>query len=123
MPEICILVDNYCDHNNNNIMILLLNRIKGGGFFGTYILHLYIKDNKKNDRDRAFNSLNVLYRKQNIFTFEKLCEKINTSNNIEVVQMFHQNLFDLESFLNDIYDRPDRKTVNVNHVFQVKKSQ
>ena len=35
--------------------------------------------------------------------------------------MFHENFFDLESFLNDLYERPDPKTVNINHVFQVKK--
>ena len=36
--------------------------------------------------------------------------------------MFHENFFDLESFLNDLYDKPDPKTVNINHVFQVKNS-
>ena len=29
--------------------------------------------------------------------------------------------FDLESSLKDLYDIPDPKTVNINHVFQVKK--
>ena len=27
----------------------------------------------------------------------------------------------MESFLNDLYDKTDPKTVNINHVFQVKK--
>ena len=36
--------------------------------------------------------------------------------------MFHENFFGLESFLNDIYGIPDPKTVNINHVFQVKNS-
>ena len=36
--------------------------------------------------------------------------------------MFHEKLFDLESFLNDLYNRTDPKTINTNHVFQVKKS-
>ena len=35
--------------------------------------------------------------------------------------MFHENFFDLGSFVDDIYDRPDTKTVNINHFFQVKK--
>ena len=34
--------------------------------------------------------------------------------------MFHEKLFHLESSLNNIYDRPDPKTVNNNHVFQSK---
>ena len=35
--------------------------------------------------------------------------------------MFHEKLSDLESVLDDLYDKPDPKTVNINHVFQVKK--
>ena len=45
----------------------------------------------------------------------------NTSKNIEVIQMFHEKLFDLGSFLDDLYTRSDPKNVNINHVFQVKK--
>ena len=36
--------------------------------------------------------------------------------------MFHEKFFGLESFLNDLYYIPDPKTVNINHVFQMKKS-
>ena len=43
-----------------------------------------------------------MYQKQNVFTFEKFCEIFNTRNNVEVIQMFHENFFDLESFLNDL---------------------
>ena len=39
----------------------------------------------KNDCDSEFNSLKVLYRKQNVFTFEKCCEILNTSKNVEVI--------------------------------------
>ena len=46
---------------------------------------------------------------------------MNTRNNVDVIQIFHENFFDLESFLNNLYNRPDPKTVNTNHVFQVKK--
>ena len=35
--------------------------------------------------------------------------------------MFHEHLFDLVSFLDDLYNRTDRKNVNINCVFQVKK--
>ena len=46
---------------------------------------------------------------------------LNTINNVEFIQMFHEKFFNLELFLDDIYDIPDPKTVNINHVFQVKK--
>ena len=36
--------------------------------------------------------------------------------------MFHENFFDFESILNYLYERPDPKNVNINYVFQVKKS-
>ena len=48
---------------------------------------------------------------------------MNTSNNVEVIQRYHGNFFDLESFLNDLYDIPDPNTANINHVFWVKNSQ
>ena len=35
--------------------------------------------------------------------------------------MSHENFFDLESFLNDLCNRTDPKTVNINHDSQVKK--
>ena len=35
--------------------------------------------------------------------------------------MFHEHFFELELFLNDIYDRPDPKTVNTNHVLKAEK--
>ena len=35
--------------------------------------------------------------------------------------MIHEKFFDLASFMDDLYDRPDPKTVNINNVFQVKK--
>ena len=35
--------------------------------------------------------------------------------------MFHENFFDLESFLNDLYGRPNIITVKINNVFQVEK--
>ena len=94
--------------------------IKEGGFFATDNLHFYIKGHTNNDCDRIFNSLKVLYWKQTVFNFEKFCEILNTSKNIEIIQTFHEKLFDLASFLDDLYNIPDPKTVNINHVFQVK---
>ena len=102
-------------------MIRFLNMIKEVGLSGTDTFHFYIKGHTINDCDRAFNSLKVLYRKPNVFTFEKCYEILKTIKNVEVIQMFHENFFDLGSFLDDIYDRSDPKTVNINHVFQVKK--
>ena len=120
MPEISILVDNCGVQNNNNVMIRFLIMIKEGGIFGTATFHFYIKGHTNNDCDLAFNSLKVLYREKNVFTFDKYCEILNTSNNFEVIQIFHEKFLDLESFLNDRYERPYPKTVNINHVFRVK---
>ena len=35
--------------------------------------------------------------------------------------MSNENFFDLVYFLDDFYDRPSPKTVNINHFFQLKK--
>ena len=103
-------------------MIRFMNMIKEGGILGADTLYFYIKGYTKNDCNHAFNSLKVLYWKQNVFTFDNFCNIFNTRNNVEVIQMFHKKCFDLESLLNDLWDRPDPKTFNINHVFQVKKS-
>ena len=34
--------------------------------------------------------------------------------------MFHENFFDLESLLDDPFDRPYPKSFNINNIFQVK---
>ena len=95
--------------------------IKEGGFFGVDTLYFYIKGHTKNDCDSAFNSLKVLYRKKVFLTFEDWCEVLNSSNNVEVIQMYHEKFFDLELFLNDICNIPDPKTVNINLILLVKK--
>ena len=121
MPKIVIIFDNWGGKNKKNAIISFLNMIREGGLSGTATLYFYIKGHTKNDCDRAFNSLKVLYQKQNVFTFEKYCGILNNKKNVEVIQTFNEKLFDLGSFLDDLYDRTDPKTVNINHVFQVKK--
>ena len=91
MPEISILVYNCGGQNKNNLIIRVLNMINQRGFFGTDNFNLYIKVHTKNDSGRAFNSLKVLYWKRNFFTFEKCCEILNTRNNVEVIQIFHES--------------------------------
>ena len=118
MSEISIFVESCSTQKENNVMIRFIKMTKEGWFFGTDHLHFYIKGHTKNDCDHAFNSLKVLYRKQNVFTFENCCEILNTSNNFEVIKMFYQNFFDLKSFLNDLYGIPYPKTANINHATQ-----
>ena len=96
MPEIDFLVENFGGQNKNNATIRFMNMIKEVEFFGTSTLHLYINCHANNDYYHAFNSLKVLHREQNVGTFDKCCEILNTSNNAEVIQIFHENFFDWE---------------------------
>ena len=89
IPEFAILVDNCSGQNKNNVMIHFLKIIKQVGLFGTATLHFYIKGHTKNECDREFNILKVLYWKKNVFTFEKCCEILNTKKNVEVIIMLH----------------------------------
>ena len=54
-------------------MIRFMNMIKEGGLFGTDTLYFYIKGHTKNDYDHVFNSLKVLYQKQNVLNVDKCC--------------------------------------------------
>ena len=91
-----IPVENYGVQNKNNVMIHFMNMIKYGGFFRTDTLHLYIKAHTNNECGRTFKNLNLLYWKKNDFAFDECCENLNTSNNVEVIQNFHEYFFDLE---------------------------
>ena len=84
------------NQKKNNVTIRFMIMIKEGGLFGTVTLHFYIKGHTKNDRERAFNRLTVMYRKQNVFNFEKCCKFLNTINSIDFIQIFYENFFDLE---------------------------
>ena len=65
--------------------------IKEGELFGKDTFYSYINGHTKNDCDLVFNSLKLLYRKQNFFIFDNCCGILNTTNNVEVIQMFHEN--------------------------------
>ena len=71
-----------------------LNMIKEGGLFGADTLHLYINCHANNDYYHAFNSLKVMHREQNVGTFDKCCEILNTSNNAEVIQILKNGELD-----------------------------
>ena len=105
MPQFGVLVDNCRGQKKKKVIIRFLNMIKEGGLLWDNFFCLYINVHTKNDFGRTFNSLKVLYWKENVFTFEKCCEILNTRDIIENLQMFHENFFDLESFLYDLYDR------------------
>ena len=74
MPGFDILIDNYGCKNKNKAIICFLNMIKEGGLFGSANFYFYIKGHTKNDCGHAFNSLKVLWRKQDVFNSEKFCE-------------------------------------------------
>ena len=74
-----------------------------------HLICISIKEPQKNDSGYAFNGLNLMYRKQKFFTLDKCCRSLNTINNGEVIQMLHESFFDLKSFLDDLYYRPDPK--------------
>ena len=120
MPGISILFDNCGSNNNNNLMIRFMNTMKEWELFGTDNFNLYKKGHTKNYCDCTFNSIKVQYRRQNVLTFEKFFENFNTSNNVEVIQILHDNVFEL--FLNDVCNRSDTKSVTINNFFQVQKS-
>ena len=90
MPEITMLVDSCGDQNNINVMIHFPNMIKEGILSGTDNFHFFIKGHTNNDCERVFNSLKVMYWKQNVFNFDKCREVLNTRNNVEVIQMFDE---------------------------------
>ena len=123
MNEISILVENCGGQNKNNVMIRFLNMIKEGEFIGANTLRLYIKGHTKNDCTHAFNILEEIYRKQMPLLLRSAVKILIPEIILKLFKCFTKNFFDLESFLNDVYDRPDSKTVNINHVFQMKKSQ
>ena len=120
MPEISILAENCGGQNKNNVMICFINIIKDGGFSGADTLNIYIKGHIKITWTAHLTELRCCNRSK-ISLVLRSAVNFFSSQNVKVIQIFHEIFFELEQLLNDRYNRPDTKTVNINHVFQLKK--
>ena len=78
--ELNIVFDKCSGQNKNNTMIMLLIwRKEMLGYFQQINFIFLVVGHTKNATDCLFNSLKMVYRKQNIFTMESLVEVLDTS--------------------------------------------
>jgi hypothetical protein len=114
--ELNIIFDNCSGQNKNNTVLKLAVWIKAMGYFKSVNFIFLVVGHTKNAADRLFNSLKHEYRKDNIFTMEKLLETLNVSDSVTVVPTAPDDFWDYDGLLNDMYKDISGK-VKINHIF------
>jgi hypothetical protein len=70
--ELNIVFDNCCGQNKNNTVLRLAVWISQLAYFLEINFIFLVIGHMKNAADRLFNSLKVMYRKKNLYTFDQL---------------------------------------------------
>ena len=82
--ELNIIFDNCCGQNKNNTVLRLVAWLAQLGHFHEVNFIFLVVGHTKNAADRLFNSLKVMYRKKNLYTFDQLVDALRTSRTITV---------------------------------------
>jgi hypothetical protein len=79
-------MDNCGGQNKNNMVLRLAPYLVEAGYFKTVRFCFFIVGHTKNACDRWFNTLKMLYRKQNVWTQKQLIECFKESNTTIIVR-------------------------------------
>jgi hypothetical protein len=116
--------DNCGGQNKNNTVIRLAAYLVESGYFKEVEIVFLIVGHTKNACDRLFNSLKVIYRKRNVWSFTELASILDESWQVKVHQVKHTDFFDWTKhhniYYNKIWDHNnDKAAINNNHIFHV----
>ena len=101
--ELFICADNCAGQNKNEIVLKYLTWLVESKFFKKVQLSFLIKGHTKNNCDRMFNLLKLIYRNKNIYSFRHLTEILNTNEFINVIPLVSTDMFDFKSWLDNRY--------------------
>jgi hypothetical protein len=117
VKEINLVFDNCVGQNKNNMVLrMLILLVKKKICFRATAIFL-VRGHTKNDADRAYNLLKLLYRKQNVFTPEDLWGALNDQEKCNCV-MVSSDIFKDWKSMEDKY-LSEIKDVTKNHIFIV----
>jgi hypothetical protein len=114
--ELNIIFDNCSGQNKNNTVLRLVAWIAELGYFKSVNFIFLVVGHTKNAADHLFNVLKKEYRRNNIFTFDDLFSKLDTSESVTVHQPIGNDFLDYEKLLDGI-DKKLTGHIKKNHIF------
>lgn len=83
--ELNFVFDNCSGQNKNRMVIRLLTISVALGYAKKVVAIFLIRGHTKNDCDRTFNLMKILYRKSNVYTPQQLLQHIETNDKVTCV--------------------------------------
>jgi len=117
----CLLRVICTGQNKNNHVLRLAPLLVEAGYFLSVNFIFYIVGHTKNICDRWFNTLKKNYRRQNIYTFDQLCQSWENANERITLHRVDKEFFKkFYEFENLFYKRITTGHCEPNHIFSVK---
>jgi hypothetical protein len=115
--EINIVMDNCGGQNKNQHVLRLLNILVKRQLATTAKLIFLIRGHTKNDCDRLFNTMKMVYRKSDVFTPQDLVDCMQHEK-VEPIMVPPEAFVDWNGLENSFIDPPSGH-IQANHIFQV----
>ena len=106
--ELNIVFDNCCGQNKNNTVLRLAPWLAQLGYFLEINFIFLVVGHTKNVANRLFNSLKVMYRKKNLYTFDQLVEALGTSRTITVHPTMSKDFLNYGKLFDFFYKKTHR---------------
>jgi hypothetical protein len=107
--------DNCCGQNKNNTVLRLAPWLAQQGYFLEINFIFLVVGHTKNAADRLFNSLKVMYRKKNLYTFDQLVD-LGTLRTITVHPTMSEDFLDYGKLFDFFYKKLTGQ-IKQNHIF------
>jgi hypothetical protein len=101
--ELNIIFDNCSGKNKNNTVLKLPAWLMGMGYFKEIHFLFLVVGNTKNVADPLFNSLKQKYRKQNLFTFDKLVRTLDKLSLLTIHPTMVEDFLNYSKLLDSLY--------------------
>ena len=117
VKEINLFFDNCGGQNKNKMIIRLLTFMVKWKLCKRARAIFLIRGHTKNDCDRIFNLMKMVYRKKNVYTPDEMIEAIGTATDVTPVEV--TGFKDWSSLQDKYMTVPKSGSVNINHIFSV----
>ncbi len=111
-----IIFDNYSGQNKNNTVLKLPAWLMAMEFFKEVHFIFLVVSHTKNAADRLFNLLKQEYRKQNLFTVDKMVWMLDNVLSLSIHPTMAKDFLNYSKLLDSLY-WPLTGNINTNHIF------
>ena len=117
--ELTVVFDNCSGQNKNNTILKLLAQLVEMYYFHKVQFVFLIVGHTKNACGHLFNALKKVYRRENIYTFPALLQKLDASDKVTIYESQEEDFADWDDYLRLFYSNYAKK-VKQNHIFSCK---